>query len=56
MKKISVCFVILTGAFAVASLVAAQDSALIEAARKEGRLAYVLSVAVFHCDRALFSK
>src|SRR6266511_2372117 len=46
MKKISICFVILTGVFAVAPLVAAQDSALIEAARKEGKVVWHTSLAL----------
>src|SRR6266508_2190898 len=46
MKKISVCFVILTGALAVASLAAAQDAALIQAARKEGKVVWHTSLAL----------
>ena len=46
MKKISVCFVILTGAFAVASLAAAQDAALVQAAKKEALVVWYTSVAL----------
>ena len=46
MKKISICFVILTGVFAVASLAAAQDAALFQAARKEGSVVWYTSLAL----------
>ena len=46
MKKISICFVILTGVFVVASLAAAQDAALFQAARKEGSVVWYTSLAL----------
>ena len=46
MKKIGICFVILTGIFALASLVAAQDAALIQAAKKEGKVVWYTSLAL----------
>lgn len=46
MKKIGIYFVILTGIFALASLVAAQDAALIQAAKKEGKVVWYTSLAL----------
>jgi len=46
MKKISICFVILTGVFVAASLALAQDAALIQAARKEGKVVWHTSLAL----------
>ena len=46
MKKIGIYFVILTGIFALASLAAAQDAALIQAARKEGKVVWHTSLAI----------
>ena len=45
MKK-SVCFVTLIGALFTASLLAAQDAALIQAARKEGKVVWYTSLAI----------
>jgi len=46
MKKIGIYFVILAGIFALASLVAAQDAALIQAAKKEGKVVWYTSLAL----------
>ena len=46
MKKIGIYFVILAGVFALASLAAAQDAALIQAVRKEGSVVWYTSVAL----------
>jgi iron(III) transport system substrate-binding protein len=46
MKKIGIYFVILTGIFALASLAAAQDAALFQAARKEGSVVWYTSLAL----------
>jgi iron(III) transport system substrate-binding protein len=46
MKRIGIYFVILAGIFALASLAAAQDAALIQAARKEGSVVWYTSVAL----------
>jgi iron(III) transport system substrate-binding protein len=46
MKRISICFVILAGVFAVASLAAAQDAAMFQAARKEGSVVWYTSLAL----------
>ncbi|MDP9130872.1 MAG: extracellular solute-binding protein, partial [Candidatus Binatota bacterium] len=46
MKKTGIYFVILTGIFALASLAAAQDAALIQAARKEGKVVWHTSLAL----------
>ncbi|MGH7887643.1 MAG: extracellular solute-binding protein [Candidatus Binatia bacterium] len=46
MKKIGICSVVLTGVFALASLVAAQDAALFQAARKEGSVVWYSSLAL----------
>ena len=46
MKKIGIYFVILNGIFALASLAAAQDAALIQAARKEGKVVWYTSLAI----------
>ena len=46
MKKISICSVVLTGVFALVSLAAAQDAAMIQAARKEGTVLWYTSLAL----------
>ncbi len=46
MKRIGIYFVILTGIFALASLAAAQDAALFQAARKEGSVVWYTSLAL----------
>jgi len=46
MKKIGIYFVILAGIFALASLAAAQDAALVQAAKKEGLVVWHTSVAL----------
>ena len=46
MKKIGIYFVVLTGICALASLAAAQDAALVQAARKEGLVVWHTSVAL----------
>ena len=46
MKKIGICSVVLTGIFALVSLAAAQDAAMIQAARKEGTVLWYTSLAL----------
>ena len=46
MKKISICSVVFTGILVLASLVAAQDAALVQAAKKEGLVVWYTSVAL----------
>src|SRR5436309_13733220 len=46
MKKVGLCFVMLAGAVMLASPVTAQDSALIQAARKEGKVVWHTSLAL----------
>ncbi|TMA66472.1 MAG: hypothetical protein E6J73_03650 [Deltaproteobacteria bacterium] len=45
MKKVGLCFVMLAGAVMLASPVTAQDAALIQAARKEGKVVWHTSLA-----------
>ena len=46
MKKIGICSVVLSGVFALVSLALAQDAALVEAARKEGKVVWYTSLAI----------
>jgi len=46
MKKISIGSVVISGILAIASLVAAQDAALIQAAKKEGKVVWYTSLAL----------
>ena len=46
MKKIGICSALFTAIFALASFVAAQDAALIQAARKEGKVVWHTSLAL----------
>ena len=46
MKKIGICSVVLSGVFALMSLALAQDAALVEAARKEGKVVWYTSLAI----------
>ena len=46
MKKTALCLVTLIGSFAMTSLSAAQDAALVQAARKEGKVVWYTSLAL----------
>jgi iron(III) transport system substrate-binding protein len=46
MKRVGLCSAILTGVMFVASLAAAQDAALVQAAKKEGLVVWYTSVAL----------
>ncbi len=46
MKKIAVSIVFVSGVFALASLAAAQDAALVQGARKEGKVVWYTSLAL----------
>ncbi len=46
MKKLSIGFVVITGILGMASLAAAQDAALIQAAKKEGKVVWYTSLAL----------
>jgi iron(III) transport system substrate-binding protein len=46
MKRIRICSVVFAGVFALASLAAAQDAALVQAARKEGTVVWYTAVAL----------
>jgi iron(III) transport system substrate-binding protein len=46
MKKIAVSIVLVSGVFALASLAAAQDAALVQGARKEGKVVWYTSLAL----------
>jgi iron(III) transport system substrate-binding protein len=46
MKRIRICAVVFAGVFALASLAAAQDAALVQAARKEGSVVWYTAVAL----------
>ena len=45
MKKINICFTLLCGVLTLGSVALAQDAALIQAARKEGKVVWYTSLA-----------
>jgi len=46
MKKINICFTLLCGVLTLGSVALAQDAALIQAARKEGKVVWHTSLAL----------